>query len=277
MKRIYALCLTILICQTTCWNIFAGTQKQLLVTGGMLGISRYLHTQAPLTQFNPWNKPTRFLQIHEPEIVPTPYLIGGEFLLAGILTGTLQNLSRTRSAVTLLQLQATVSVETQLAKWFFGRHRPDYRDREKRFQDWLNRTPPDTPEWEMQYRKWQKLLNDGRRSFWSGHASNATSAMTFLGFLLWNDRTTWSRSGRYSALSSLSGLAGFVAASRVADNRHHLSDTLTGSLAGVLNAVLFYKLYFDVWPYSNTSRPEQVLASQVFGYFSSFVLTRILF
>ncbi len=118
----------------------------------------------------------------------------------------------------------TTFLLTELSKQTFGRHRPDYQ--------------PDDP---------IAGASSGQRSFFSGHSSTTLVTMTYLGLYLhqhvfsrWRPAdapvTWWELAGH----AGLATIAVYVPLSRVNDNRHHLSDVLTGSLVGMSVAAGFY-------------------------------------
>jgi membrane-associated phospholipid phosphatase len=118
----------------------------------------------------------------------------------------------------------TTALATEFCKRFFGRHRPDYVDGDP-----------------------SAGVVDGRRSFFSGHASITMASTAYLGLYLrqhlfpaWKpDKGTlpWWEAATYAGLI---GVAVYVPLSRVLDNRHHPSDILTGSAVGLTMSTLFY-------------------------------------
>ncbi|KAI0091500.1 lipid phosphate phosphatase 1 [Irpex rosettiformis] len=101
-------------------------------------------------------------------------------------------------------------------------------------------------------------VQDGRRSFPSGHSSEVFAGMTFLSLFLASITGAWlfrhSSPGRAFTSSRLARLfvtllpiayAVWVAVSRVEDYRHHKEDVIVGSLLGALTAGTCYLIY---WP-----------------------------
>ena len=96
---------------------------------------------------------------------------------------------------------------------------------------------------------------DASLSFFSGHASNAFC----LGAFVYRDMSDWLVSGplvnatpssrillgRVLPATFLYGAAGIVAASRIVDQKHYLSDVLVGSLVGGVLGNFAYMLHFD--------------------------------
>lgn len=106
-------------------------------------------------------------------------------------------------------------------------------------KDWTYRDRPDKSD---------------HRSFFSGHSSTAFVTASYLYrefdtfFNEWdvtaNDyalRTLF----KTSAFSALYGYAGYVAASRMRDNKHYFSDVLVGAAVGTLIGNLVYENYFS--------------------------------
>ena len=121
---------------------------------------------------------------------------------------------------------------TNAAKTAVGRKRPDYA------------AHPDGAE--------------GRKSFYSGHASFSFAAATYLSLYAINDTALGSDCGIFPKIavpSILYSAAAAVAASRVNDHRHHISDVVVGAAAGSLTA---YGAY--IWAERRLSRALPQLA-----------------
>ncbi|KAI0362173.1 acid phosphatase/Vanadium-dependent haloperoxidase [Trametes cingulata] len=113
-------------------------------------------------------------------------------------------------------------------------------------------------------------LQDGWRSFPSGHSSLSFAGLGFLSFYLAGKLHLFDTRGHtvkaWLALTPLSGAA-LVAISRTMDYRHHWHDVLAGSLLGLVTAYFSYRQYYpplhsDVChkPYPpRTTRGGQVL------------------
>ncbi|PVF96354.1 acid phosphatase/Vanadium-dependent haloperoxidase [Serendipita vermifera] len=96
-----------------------------------------------------------------------------------------------------------------------------------------------------------KELNDGFRSFPSGHASMSFAGLTYLALFLAGRLhlfTPHSTHGKHLYAYALSGapllLASFVTFSRVSDFRHRLSDVVGGALIGIFFGVLAFRYYY---------------------------------
>lgn len=118
------------------------------------------------------------------------------------------------------QSMATASLLTGVGKIAFGRRRPDY--------DPASSDP------------------DGRRSFPSGHASQALAAASYFGLYMmkhgfnqYRDAGTlpWWEVATYLTIASA---AIAVPVERVVNNRHHFTDVLAGSFLGVATSATFF-------------------------------------
>lgn len=89
----------------------------------------------------------------------------------------------------------------------------------------------------------QKLMEDGRKSFFSGHASFAMYTMLYLAFYL-QARLSWRGARLLRPLIQflLLMIAIYTGLTRISDNFHHPTDVLTGFIQGGLTAywVAFY-------------------------------------
>ncbi|KAI0647104.1 acid phosphatase/Vanadium-dependent haloperoxidase [Trametes meyenii] len=91
------------------------------------------------------------------------------------------------------------------------------------------------------------MLQDGWRSFPSGHSSLSFAGLGFLSFYLAGKLHLFDMRGHtvkaWLALTPLSGAA-LVAISRTMDYRHHWQDVLTGSLLGFVTSYFAYRQYY---------------------------------
>lgn len=148
---------------------------------------------------------------------------------------------------------------TELLKPVFARLRPDFRERALRFH-----CPGSDPD---QYgeicdgfrdmplhedpNEARDLLEDGRKSFYSGHSSNSFalfgySALAIGGRYVWGADT--SRQSRIVGITTQTGaiaFATYISASRVSDGRHFTSDTVVGATAGLAIANISYWRRFN--------------------------------
>ncbi|WVR08506.1 hypothetical protein IAU60_005561 [Kwoniella sp. DSM 27419] len=91
------------------------------------------------------------------------------------------------------------------------------------------------------------VLNDGFKSFPSGHSSLSFAGLVYLSLYLAGKMHLWDGRGhRTRAWFALSPLLGgtMVAISRTEDNRHHWQDVLVGSLLGLFIAWVSYRTYY---------------------------------
>jgi len=106
-------------------------------------------------------------------------------------------------------------------------------------KDWTYRDRPDKSDY---------------RSFFSGHTSTAFVTASYLYREFDSFFNNWEVTAhndelktlfKASAFSALYGYAGYVASSRMADNKHYLSDVLIGAAVGTLIGNLVYSDYFQ--------------------------------
>lgn len=97
----------------------------------------------------------------------------------------------------------------------------------------------------------QYKLNDGWRSFPSGHSSFASAGLAYLSFALAGQlHTVRPRTDLARVLITITPLLGafLVAASRTADYRHDVYDVTVGSLLGFSMAYFGYRRYYrSIW------------------------------
>ncbi|KAF4115767.1 phosphatidic acid phosphatase type 2D isoform X1 [Onychostoma macrolepis] len=99
-----------------------------------------------------------------------------------------------------------------------------------------------------------KIVDEARKSFFSGHASFAMYTMLYLAFYL-QARLSWrgARLLRPLLQFMLVMLAVYTGLTRISDYRHHPTDVLTGFLQGGLTA---YWVAFYISSMFKTSRPD---------------------
>lgn len=194
-------------------------------------------------------------------------ILGGVLGGVGVSIGGLEALSWAKgpgsaqhvhdALVGYAEAVAITAGSTSLLKVGIGRLRPDFGDRASIYH--CSVEPEAHPEHcdslpegaaAVDREEAEDLIRYGRRSFVSGHASHAFSGLTYASLALgthfvWGpDATPASRAGGIAAQAALLGTATYVAGSRVADGRHHLSDVLAGSALGLASANLAYWLRF---------------------------------
>ena len=160
------------------------------------------------------------------------------------------------TVVGLAESMATTLLVTELAKYQFGRLRPDFADRVRRYYCTTEKSPEiactgnEVP-LDADPAKAAKIFADGRRSFPSGHAATSFVLATYAGLvtggrMVWGEHATQhSRIAGLALQAAVYAGAGFVIWSRVENGRHNPSDVLAGSLIGIGMANLAYWRRFD--------------------------------
>ncbi len=194
------------------------------------------------------------------EQVPSNYLIGGAAIL--ILGTTATDLAVTgdlhRSNALVLggleALMGTVLV-TEVFKLSFGRLRPDFRDR------YLHAacggavdvpTGLDCSTVDDSLNISRRDLEEGMKSFVSGHSSSAFAMATFTSWwlgstLVWaDDAPAWGPAVGTLGMGGLMAGAGYVAATRLSDDKHHPEDVIVGGLVGATVASTVWLTHFDL-------------------------------
>jgi len=144
-----------------------------------------------------------------------------------------------------LSITLTGSI-TQIIKVTVGRPRPDL----------LSRCQPlpgsEDPPWGLSTvaictQTSKHILEDGWRSFPSGHSSLAFSGLGFLAFYLAGKLRPFDSRGHAGKVWLLLlplGIASWIAITRTMDYRHHWHDVLTGSALGIGIAYASYRQYY---------------------------------
>lgn len=95
-------------------------------------------------------------------------------------------------------------------------------------------------------------LYDGMKSFPSGHSASSFAAATFLALAVgsehvWGAATPeWVRPIGAASVAALLGGAGFIAATRLSDHRHHFEDVAVGAAIGVGSGAAAWLVHFDL-------------------------------
>jgi membrane-associated phospholipid phosphatase len=250
---------------------------------GALGGYAALHAQPPLQgtaigpQFDP-NQPAailspayapalgrRFVQEDAGETVPAAW-VGAAIPAVGLwlaaqegLAGPWDGYRKRHVHDTLIGLGENVAgtlLLTEVLKYAFGRLRPDFQERVVRY--YCHQANPQgvpcpaagVPALDPDAARVQKVFDDGRRSFPSGHASTSFALATYAalvtgGHFVWGEDAGRQRTLGIAVQAGLLGLASFVAWSRVHDGRHNPSDVLTGAAIGASMANFAYWRRFD--------------------------------
>lgn len=122
-----------------------------------------------------------------------------------------------------------------------------------------------------------RLLKEGFRTFPSGHSSTAFTAMTVVSLFSAGKLQVFDHRGVAIKIALVVApiiLASTIAGSRIADNRHFLSDTLAGAAIGIFCGYWFYRQYFpSVLSLANKGRaypPRRIGVSHLFGNVEGF-------
>lgn len=153
---------------------------------------------------------------------------------------------------------AITGVITQITKITVGRPRPDVISRCKPIAGSID------PPWglssaEICTQTDMFILNDGWRSFPSGHSSTAFAGLGFLSFYVAGKLHLFDRRGytakAWIALTPLYGAA-LVAISRTMDYRHHWHDVTAGSILGLVVAYFSYRQYYPPLSSNKSHHPN---------------------
>ncbi|KAL4078039.1 PAP2-domain-containing protein [Scleroderma citrinum] len=113
------------------------------------------------------------------------------------------------------------------------------------------------------------ILEDGWRSFPSGHSSMAFAGLGFLTFYLCGKLHIFDTRGHASkvwlAVAPLSA-ASLVAISRTMDYRHHWHDVVAGSLLGLVLAHFAYRQYYPSLAHIEAHVPYMTRFEESYGY-----------
>ena len=195
--------------------------------------------------------------IHRSIGVSGAFLIGMEWREQRNGRGSMQRIHQT--FVGYAEAVALNAALTELLKPVFARLRPDFRERALRFHCG-DLTSPEFDTFCEGFRDMpldedpdvaRDLLEDGRKSFFSGHSSNSFSLFGYTslaigGRYVWGENAT--RRSRIAGITAQAGMMSFatyIAASRVDDGRHFVSDTVVGAAVGAAIANFSYWRRFD--------------------------------
>lgn len=207
-----------------------------------------------------------YSRMRRSQSVPVSWLVNATFASAGFvgavegirwLTGAGSGRVFHEAMVGYAESRALTAAATSLLKPLVGRLRPDFQPRAYIYHCTAepSRYPDECGGSERgdddEIEESRELLEDGRRSFISGHTSHAFNIATYLSLVLgshlvWGDAATGGR--RFLGLTAQTvalGLATGVGSSRVSDRRHHVSDVVVGALVGVLMANISYWRRFN--------------------------------
>ncbi|KAI9510247.1 phosphatidic acid phosphatase type 2/haloperoxidase [Russula earlei] len=150
------------------------------------------------------------------------------------------------SALGLVLSLSLAGAFTQAIKVTVGRPRPDL----------LDRCNPDSGVVDPPYglssvaichQSDRHIINDGFRSFPSGHSSLSFAGLTFLSLYIAGKLHLFDTRG-HAPKAWIAGLplfgAALIAVTRTMDNRHHWHDVIAGSFLGIVTAYFAYRQYF---------------------------------
>ncbi|KAK9362555.1 phosphatidic acid phosphatase type 2/haloperoxidase [Lipomyces starkeyi] len=145
-----------------------------------------------------------------------------------------------------LSITMTIVITTTL-KAIVGRPRPDAIDRCQPAVGSADGQPFGLSTVEICTQTNRFVLEEGWRSWPSGHSSTAFAGLFYLSLYWAGKLSLYDNKGEVwkTALVMFPTLgAGAIATSRLLDHRHHGTDVLCGSLLGVGTAWMAYRLYF---------------------------------
>lgn len=157
----------------------------------------------------------------------------------------------------LVVAHAFTLTATTIIKVCVGRPRPDFIDRCQPRAGSQNGSPYGlVTQAVCSTELTSHLIQDGFRSFPSGHSSTAFAGLTFLTLWLAGKFHLWQR-GRGNAFASwmlfipMLG-ATLIAVSRTMDYRHHATDVIAGGILGFVIALSSYHTYYPpLWHYQS--------------------------
>lgn len=156
------------------------------------------------------------------------------------------------TAVGYAETVALTAATTALTKPAVGRLRPDFGDRARRYhchgdpEAFGDACGPGVTALSDDPDEADDLLDDGRRSFFSGHAAHAFNLFGYAGLVVggryvWgDDASVRSRRVGLAGQAAMMGAASWIAGTRISDRRHHMSDVAVGTLVGLGLANLSY-------------------------------------
>ncbi len=158
-------------------------------------------------------------------------------------------------------------VVTEVLKLSFGRLRPDFRDRWLRAACADNVPSPaalDCTSVADGFVVSRADVLDGMKSFPSGHTSSSFALLSFSTLAIgsrwiWgDDAPAWAQPVAGLVIGALAAGAGFTAASRQSDGRHHAEDVAVGAAVGTAIGASTWLVHFDTRGRARTRWPVRL-------------------
>ncbi|GAA5821328.1 hypothetical protein JCM3770_006249 [Rhodotorula araucariae] len=147
----------------------------------------------------------------------------------------------------LLLSVSLTTVFTQAVKVTVGRPRPDLINRCQPVADAANRAVYGLATVDICTVQTGHIIDDGFKSFPSGHSSFAWAGLLYLSLYLCGKMHIMDRRGHaFKAWIAITPPIGatLIAVSRTMDYRHHATDVIAGSILGAVIALMTYHLYY---------------------------------
>lgn len=159
-----------------------------------------------------------------------PYILGTSATLVGGLAFFTDHFPFYRVSIGWIHAHLLTEVATSTAKTTFQRKRPFY---------------------DKKAEQGATMAKDDKFSFFSGHASHAFAFATYSSAMLFEYSNSLLLNWTYTGF--IFTAAGIIAASRVTDNAHYVSDVIVGGLVGtIISGLVFYRMQ-DVYTKSKTN------------------------
>jgi membrane-associated phospholipid phosphatase len=165
-------------------------------------------------------------------------------------------------------------VVTEALKLSFGRLRPDFRERWLRAACGGNVKAPDDLDCsgvDDGFVVSRGDVLDGMKSFPSGHSSSSFALLSYATLSIgsrwiWNDDAPgWAQPLAGLVVGAVAAGAGFSAASRLSDDRHHPEDVVVGAALGTAIGATTWLLHFDHRGRARTRWPVTVVPTTTTG------------